>query len=245
MTDLGLGNEIRAGFAEMGDALKEAGRKRNAEMVKKQGYVAFKKPEAVSAFHADPEYINWTCQFVDGEYRFYPPRDKKSEILSESNIKKNENASELNTTNKATDMVEIGKVLEIYKREIADLTKTTFISIVMVDGDPSKCRYRLLSTDKKTGESHLVQEFITEFNGRFAMEIIPSLYNQLMGGLPVIDSEKGLVNQRTIAFQNIEGSHTMAFANLSEEQLELIRNMQNFVDSRYFSKPEEHRGMHK
>lgn len=68
-----------------------------------------------------------------------------------------------------------------------------------------------------------------------SIEVLPSIYNQLMGGLPVIDNEKGEKDKRNISFQSVDGRKQMAFGNLTDSQLNLIKNMKNFVDSRYFS----------
>lgn len=258
-----LGNEIRKGFGQIGAGVKEAGKKRNAELVAKQGYVSFRNPNAVAMFHSDPDYIDWICKFVDGEYRFYPPENKKQDILALLNdvdaISQEKDISDVklqgmneievekessNLTEKST-LVDTREVVDTYKRTIADPTKTTFISVAVLPADLSKCRYRLSTTDKMTGDQKIIQDFVTNFEGKFAMEVLPSLYNQLMGGFPVMEREKGEVDQRRIAFQDIEVSKVMAFSNLKDSQLELVKNMKSFVDSRYFTEPEVQRGMHK
>lgn len=69
--------DIANGMNALAGGVKEAGRKRNEELVAKQGYVAFKNPNAVAQFHADPFYANWNYTYVDGEYRFFPPQKKQ------------------------------------------------------------------------------------------------------------------------------------------------------------------------
>lgn len=238
-----LGNEIRNGMNKLGEGFKLAGMIRNAQLVATQGYVALKRPEAVAAFHANPDYASWICKFVEGEYRFYPPEEKKAELLELLNkYNKNEsknNAEETQVTLSApVDNFDTKQVIDVYKSANDDLTKTTFVSITVLPDDPSKCRYQLLSRDKKTGEQIIVQEFTATFDGKFAMELLPSLYNQLMGGLPVIDNEKGEENHQAISFQSLDGK-TIAFGNLTDGQLALIKNMKKFVDSQHFTLDEE------
>ncbi len=253
-----VGKEIEAAFAGIGKIAKIAGVRKNAEDVAKQGYVALRKPEAVAAFHANPDHIDWVCKFVDGEYRFFPPENKKAELLSILNNYDEYVAKHFDSDVKAVvqteakasvevpAVIDTKDVVEVYKREVADLTKTTFVSISALPDNPSKCTYRLLSTDKRTGEQKIVQEFTTDFEGQFAMEIVPSIYNQVMGGLPVMDSTKGEENHRSIAFQSMEGGKRMVFSNLSDSQMALVSSMKQFVDGQYFNLEEEvSKGRHK
>lgn len=228
MTNATIGKEVLNGFNALGGAAREAGKRRNMEMVAKQGYVAFRNPNAVAAFHSDPEYVDWTCQFVDGEYRFFPPENKKENIISFD-----EKKEELKTKK-----IETKDVVDTYKKVIADATKTSFVSITVEKGQV--CHYKLIATDKKTGEQVVVQDFRMEFDGQFSAEIIPSIYNQLMGGLPVLDQEKGAEGQKTIVFQNIDGDRMMGISNLNYNQVELINNMKSFVEQQYFGKEESH-----
>lgn len=250
------GKDIQDGFNVIRDGVKEAGRRRNAELVAKQGYVAFKNPDAVALFHANPEYVAWTCKFVDGEYRFYPPAKEKEKLMAESQKLENEaplKAVQETVTSETIasenvikeEVVDTKSIVETYKKEIADPTKTTFVSVTVLPLQPDKCRYKLISTDKRTGQENVVQEFVTEFAGKFSMEVLPSLYNKLMGGLPVMDHEKNDGDLSTVIFQDIEAGKTMALGNLTPEQLELIKNMKSFVDGQYFNAPEEIRGIHR
>ncbi len=220
MAENQVGQEIRAGFAAVGGAFKEAGRRRNMELVAKQGYVGFKNPDAVAAFHSNPEYVDWICKFVDGEYRFYPPENMEVQKVVDNKI-----------TEQKVVHLETREVVETYKAALAEKDKTSFVSVKVEDG---LCHYKLVTSDKKTGNQNIVQDFYMEFDGQFSKEIIPSVYNQLMGGFPVVDVVKGEENRRTIAFQSIDASRQMVFSNLNEAQLELIRNMKKFVDSQYF-----------
>ena len=155
-----VGEEIRDGFNAMANGVKEAGRKRVNDLVVKQGYVAYRNEEAAKLFKNNPEYANWECKVIDGEYRFYPP------------VKKQNNIDFLNK----------------YKELRSDETVSTCISIKMLD--QNKCEYKLMIIDKRTGEQHIVQNEIVDLDDKFMMETIPSLYYQLCNGLPVVDSSK-------------------------------------------------------
>lgn len=401
------GNDIKQGFNAMADGVKEAGRKRTAELVAKNGYVAFKNPDAIAQFHADPYYANWNYTFVDGEYRFFPPK-KENELTKENEqielydtknmplsndperriaqekmlrgepltmkerinyagghdkplrklgdyeckpdhcyravsretyeiCKKqgyitgfseylgevkdadgqiridnggvdwylggagkrygdiiiecpadkryfqpnHDNGFGLSGDLEVRHMKSSGKqnpipfsmitnvfdlqqiraqeqekqkqieqqknieqdlqILKTYKEAIKDSTKTTFISVSALQEEPSKCRYELLTIDKRTGEKTKVQEVVVDFTGKFSMEVLPSLYNQLADGFPAIDYEK----EKGITFQNVDNSKVMGFGNLSPEQLQLIRDMKAFVDSRYMQQEQETNGFHR
>ena len=408
------GQDIEQGFKAMAGGVKEAGRKRTAEIVAKNGYVAFRNPDAVAKFHADPFYVNWNYKYVDGEYRFYPPQKEQSltattEIKQEEQIelydatkmplsnnperriaqekmlkgeeltmrekllfagghdkplkklgdyeckpdhcyraisretfeiykqqgfitgfneylgevkdadgniridnggvdwylggagqrygdiiiecpadkryfqpnhdngfglsgdinvrhmkssgkqnpvpfsmitnvfdlrqiKAKEQGERQNQEQEQQQVVEQDpQILETYKQTIADPSKSSFISVTPLQENPTKCRYRLLSIDKATGERKIIQEVLVDFDGKFSMETLPSLYNQLTDGVPAIDYEK----ERGITFQNMDNSKMMGFGNLSPEQMQLIRNMKQFVDNQYLQIEPENIGFHR
>lgn len=406
------GQDIKQGFNAMADGVKEAGRKRTAELVAKNGYVAFRNPDAVAQFHADPFYANWSYEYIDGEYRFFPPQ--KEQTLASIPIEHKEEQIELydarqmplsndperriaqekmlrgkpltmkekinyagghdkplrklgdyeckpdhcyravsretfeiykkqgfitgfneylgevkeadgqiridnggvdwylggagqrygdiiiecpadkkyfqpnhdngfglsgdlevrhmkssgkqnpvpfSMVTNVFDLQQIRakeqeeklkkehqqqaeqdpKILETYKQTIADPTQSTFMAITILQDDPSKCKYTLSTMDKRTGERKTVQEIITDFNGRFSMETLPSLYNQLCDGVPAIDYEK----EKGITFQNMDNSKMMGFSNLSPEQMQLIQNMKQFVDNQNLQIESENVGFHR
>ena len=74
------GNDIKKGFKALAGGVALAGKNRVDELVAKQGYVAFKNEDAVRAFREKPEYKNWECVLVDGEYRFSPPKKAQSTV---------------------------------------------------------------------------------------------------------------------------------------------------------------------
>ena len=198
-----VGNEIRNGFNAMANGVKEAGRKRINDLVAKQGYVAYRNLDAVQLFKNNPEYADWECKIIDGEYRFYPPINKQS----------------------ATNEIDF---LNPYKTVKADESVSTCISIKMLDGNPNKCEYKLMIVDKKTGQQHLVQNEVVDFNGKFVMEVLPSLYFQLCNGFPVVDNEK----EKSINFITVDGKHMMLIGNLNSEQIKLIKEMSSYVDEK-------------
>lgn len=204
--DQKLGADIRQGFNQAKGGLKEAGKQRVKDLVQKNGYVAFQRKEAALKFQEDPSYANWICKYESGEYKFYPPQ------------------------NDLNQKVEDNKILDIYKSAISDLTKRTFVSISMLGGNPCKCKYTLISSDKRTGDRKIIQDVVVDFDGKFSMETLPSLYNQLCGGMPAIDYEK----ENSISFQNIDSSKTIGLGNLSPSQMELVKNMKEFVDNANF-----------
>lgn len=222
-----LGNEIRAGFGKFGEAFRKASNRKEAEDIAKQGYVEYRKPEAVAAFHANPDHIDWTCKFVDGVYRFYPPADKIDKILA---VLKEEDKKE--------EHIETKDIVEVYKQVIGDKTKTSFVSVKVEEGDI--CHYRLIVTDRSTGEQHVVQEFRMSFDGQFSKEVLPSIYNQLMGGEPTLDQEKGPEAKKVIFFQSLDTTRMLGISNLSNQQLDVIRNMCDYVEKMNF--PPEQKG---
>lgn len=44
-------------------------------------FIATRDIEEVARIHSNPEYLLWKCEVVDGEYRFYSPKYKKSKDL--------------------------------------------------------------------------------------------------------------------------------------------------------------------
>lgn len=231
MAENQVGQEIRAGFAAVGGAFKEAGRRRNMGLVAKQGYVGFKNPDAVAAFHSNPEYVDWICKFVDGEYRFYPPAHKIDKIFAL-----------LNEEDKKTEEhIETKDIVETYKKAIADKTKASFVSIKVKDD--GICHYQLIVTDIHTGEQSVIQEFRMNFVGQFSKEVLPSIYNQLMGGNPTLDQEKGPDTQKTIFIQSLDAKRMLGISGLNYQQLELIKNMCDYVETLNF--PEAKKGISK
>ncbi len=45
-------------------------------------FIATKDINEVARIHSDSRYINWRCEFVDGEYRFYSPNYKKTNTIT-------------------------------------------------------------------------------------------------------------------------------------------------------------------
>lgn len=195
-----VGNEIQNGFNAMANGVKEAGRNRIKELVSKQGYVAYRNLEAVKLFKSNPEYADWECKVIDGEYRFYPPVKKQSNM---NNI----------------------DFLDTYKTIKTNNSISTCISIKMLG---NKCEYKLIVTDKKTGQQEIIQNEIFDLDSKFMMETLPSLYFQLCNGFPVIDSEK----EKSINFVTIDGKHMMLIGNLNSGQLEIIKQMKEYVDEK-------------
>lgn len=394
--------DIQQGLNVMANG-KEAGRERTAELVAKNGYVAFKNLDAVAQFHADPHYVNWICKYVDGEYQFYPPQkeqiltatteiqqDEKVELYDATQMplsndprlrqvqEKIINGEELTTgdkllagrdhpvktlygydfkpnyayraisneayeaykkagyvvgfgdndefiagqnnlgvdwylggvdpkygkgevilecpadkryftptldngsgmaldpsirhmkssgsknpipmtmikivnkpileqeavaqiQDKQSSILQEPQILETYKETIKDLSKTTFISVGAIQEDPSKCKYELTSIDKTTGERKKIQETIVNFDGKFSMETLPSLYNQLAGGVPTIDFEK----EKIITMQNMNGDRIIEFGNLNSAQIQLIMDMKSFIDSQYAKNVQENSGFYR
>ena len=70
--------QIESAFGAMADGISTAGQARVQELVEKQGYVGFIKPEAAEAFRSKPEYQGWREEVVGGEVRFYPPTEVKA-----------------------------------------------------------------------------------------------------------------------------------------------------------------------
>lgn len=194
-----VGNEIQNGFNALANGVKIAGRNRVEELVAKQGYVAYRNLEAVKLFKNNPEYIDWECKVIDGEYRFYPPVKKEL----------NNNIDFLNT----------------YKTIKTNESVSTCISIKFL-GD--KCEYKLMVTDKRTGQQHIIQNEIFDLESKFMMETLPSLYFQLCNGFPVIDSEK----EKSINFVTVDGKHMILIGNLNSEQFKLIKEMKAYVDEK-------------
>ena len=87
-----IGNEIKNGFNALGNAVHVAGKNRVNELVEKQGYVAYKNRNAAELFQNDKEYEDWICKYVDGEYRFYPPKKEETiDYINTFKSVKNEN----------------------------------------------------------------------------------------------------------------------------------------------------------
>ena len=159
--NLNLGNEIKNGFDALAGGVKEAGKRRIEELVEKQGYVAYKNLDAVNAFKNNPEYKDWKCESIDGEFRFYPPnKENELDIVNKYNELKN------------------------------DKSISTIISIKCVDNTTNYCEYELITLNKRTGEKNIVLNGRVNLYGKFGTLILPSLYYQLSEKMPVIDYEK-------------------------------------------------------
>lgn len=235
--------DIENGFNAMAGGIKEAGKKQMLKDVEKKGYVAFRKPEAVAMFHSNPEYIDWTCQFVDGEYRFYPP--KKTELVTEKETTKSahdkEEQAKQHTHSEQTIIMQSKDIVDAYKQAKADPDTTTFISVSGILDQPENVIYRLIATDKKTGKSQILQNFKFKFAGKFSQEILPSIYNQMLNGAPAEEFEKEVdSNREHLVIRNSKSDQTMGFGSITKEQAKLIKQMKGFVDAQYINaEPEQ------
>lgn len=229
MVDNQTAKDIKNAFNAMAGGVKEAGKNQVLKEVEKKGYIAFRKPEAVAMFHSNPDYIDWTCQFVDGEYRFYPP--KKAELLTKNESSKaSQHQPEKTIITKSTD------IIDAYKKAKQDSGITTFVSVSGISNQPENVIYRLIATDKKTGQSRILQNFKINFTGKFLSEILPSIYNQMLNGVPAEEFEKESDHEREhLVIKNNEGDQIMGFGNITKEQAKLIKQMKNYVDSQYIN----------
>lgn len=193
-----LGKEIENGFQDMAKGIKDAGQRRNEELVAKQGYVGFRNEIAAQAYR--DQNPTWICKMVDGEYRFYPP--EKNDIL------------------------------ENFKEVFKEYNGVVIATINMIADSP-KCRYSLKTIDKQTGSQTVVYDEVVDFNGRFAMETLPSMYFALSNGLPVIDQEKSYMDKFSVDYCNVDQSRFIRLGNLTQEQLQLVQSMKAFVDNQY------------
>lgn len=232
MADNQTAKDIQNGFNALAGGVKEAGKKQMLKEVEEKGFVAFRKPEAVAAFHSNPDYFDWTCQFVDGEYRFYPP--KKSELIFEK-LEQNKHPIPENAIIMGTK-----DIVDAYKNAVADPSTTTFVSVSGLKEQPENIVYRLISTDKKTGKSKILQNFKFNFDGKFSTEVLPSIYNQMLDGIPAEEYEKDIDSDRKhIVLRNSKRDQTIGFGNITKDQAELIKNMKGFVDSQYLNLEQE------
>lgn len=243
MADNQTAKDIENGFNAMAGGIKEAGKKQMLKEVEKKGYVAFRKPEAVAMFHSDPNYIDWTCQFVDGEYRFYPP--KKTKLIAEKETTKavqtpGERPKQY-THSEQTIIMQSKDIVDAYKQAKSDPDTTTFVSVSGISEQPENVIYRLIATDKKTGKSKILQNFKFYFNGKFSQEILPSIYNQMINGAPAEEFEKEVDSDRKhLVIRNSKSDQTMGFGSITKEQAELIKQMKGFVDAQYLNtEPEQ------
>lgn len=247
MVDNQTAKDIKNAFNAMAGGVKEAGKNQVLKEVEKKGYIAFRKPEAVAMFHSNPDYIDWTCQFVDGEYRFYPP--KKAELIKKETIKAEHNPFETAkieqpkqyTPSERTIIMQSKDIVETYKKAKLDTDTTTFVSVSGMSDQPENVIYRLIATDKKTGHSKILQNLIFNFAGKFSQEILPSIYNQMLNGIPAEEFEKEIEpGRKHLVIRNNEGDQTMGFGNITNEQAEIIKQMKGFVDAQYINmKPEQ------
>lgn len=197
-----------------------------------RGYIDLEKKEFIEnknyAFsqdnpNRDIEIERAKKEISDGYYF-----DKNGNVKLMSELSQTEEKSDIIEKN---DVIEDPKILETFKEVTKDPTKATFVSVSTLQEDPSKCKYQLFTIDKRTGEKIKIQEMVVDFAGKFSMETLPSLYNQLAAGIPAIDYEK----ERGITFQNIDNSKVMMFGNLNPDQILLIKQMKSFVDGSYLN----------
>ena len=192
--------DIQNGFNALGGAVKESGKNRVKELVSKQGYVAYKNPEAVKAFQSDPEYADWKMVEVDGEYRFYPPENKKENDYDET----------------------LKRIMETYKKS-KDSYNNTSATIRVDNGNAT---YLLSTIDKQTGKISVIESETVNFEGDFSMVVLPTIYAKMSSGLPLIDFEK----DNLLSYTTPDTNHRMLFGGLSNEQVELVKRMAAFVD---------------
>lgn len=204
--------EIKNGFDALAGGVHDAGKRRVDELVKKQGYVAYKNKNAADLFRKDLEYIDWKLEFVDGEYRFYPPiKEQKEEKIADK-------------------PVETNSIVETYKKAKKQYLNTRITIKMLKD---NMCEYNLIAIDPRTGEKTVIDSGTYKFSGKFTQEVLPSLYYHLCDGLPVTD----YVKDEIVNFVNIENDYMM-FGGINKEQMELIYQMKDFVDERLlFNKP--------
>lgn len=206
--------DIENGFKAMGGGVKEAGKKRVNELVAQQGYVGFRSEYAAAKFREDPDYAGWSVEFIDGEYRFYPPKLMEQAPTKETN------------SSTATE------IIEQYKQLTQDLGTDLTVAIDGVKEDRSKCRYRLISRDKRTGEAVEIRKETLDFEGPFIRQVVPTIYSKMSGGLPTIDYEKGESDSRYLTLQNIDNNRVMLFGNLTDEQMMVVMQMREYVDGK-------------
>ncbi len=197
-------DDIMKGFKALGGGVHEAGKRRIEELIAKQGYVAYRNKDAAELFKNDKEHENWICEYTDGEYRFYPPKQELKEENKEENI----------------------DFLNDYKNMKSDSLNSTCINIEFLNNQ--ECKYSLIVINRSSGERKVLDEKIVKLDNKFLYETLPSLYNQLCQGLPIIDYEK----DRIINFTSVDGNHSMMFGNLTEENKEFIKNMKSFIDEK-------------
>lgn len=232
MIDNHTAKEIENGFNVMAGGIREAGKRQIIKEAEKKGYIAFRKPEAVAMFHSNLDYIDWTCKFVDGEYRFYPP--KKTELVTNKETPKLEQTPMENT-------LQTKDIVDIYKKAKSDPNTTIFVSVSGMSNKQENVIYRLIATDKKTGKSRILQNLEFSFDGQFYREILPSIYNQMINGIPAEEFEKEIgPNQNHLVISNYERNQVMGFSNITKKQVELIKQMKDFVDDHYINvEPEQ------
>lgn len=199
-----VANDIKQGFNALGGAVKEAGKKRVMELVQKQGYVAYKNPLAAEQFKNDPNYKNWKCQIIEGEYRFFPPvndveEKKDKDILSE------------------------------YKR-IQKNTNVNIYFLVKVEG--KMCSFSLVSEDKRTGERKEELTGQCAFDGKFLLETLPSIYYYTSYGMPVDRHVRQGDTYSNVNYMSYDGTRVILIGNLSDQQLTIIDEMTEYVDNK-------------
>lgn len=228
---MSIDKEIKNGFNAMAGGVKDAGRKRTLDLVAKQGYVAFRNAAAVAQFHADPFYADWTCKFENGEYRFYPPLNKdltltdtKSKDLDPLSV-----SEQVPIDKEAIVKPVVSKdLLSGYKEALQNGQIAHFV--VQTLDNPNLCHVKIILQDKM-GRQIVFWEETRSFDSQFAYEVLPSIYNQVCGGLPAEVYQK----EASIAFFSVDGTRKMSLGNLTPEQMKVVQDMQTFVEQRMFS----------
>lgn len=200
-----VANEIKNGFDALAGGVHEAGKRRIDELIKKQGYVAYKNKAAADMFRKDLDYIDYEMKEVDGEYRFYPP-----------------NKDKVKAPEKENEEVSTNLIVEKYKEAKKEYLNTR-ITIRMIND--KICEYSLIAVNPRDGSTSTLQTAKFNFDGKFSKEILPSLYYHLSGGLPVVD----YIKDNGLQFINIENDMIM-FGGVNNHHLDTIYKMKDYVD---------------
>lgn len=228
---MSIDKEIRNGFNAMAGGVKEAGRKRILELATKQGYVAFRNPDAVAQFHADPFYADWTCKYENGEIRFYPPVNKGLTLTDtdDKDLKTSpvQEQAPLEEKTPVATPVTSKDLLSCYKEALQKGQIAHFV--VQTLADPNLCRVQIILQDK-AGNQTVFWEETRGFDSQFAYEVLPSIYNQICGGFPT----EGYQKETSIAFFSVDGTRKLSLGGLTPEQMKIVQDMQVFVEQQMF-----------
>ena len=105
------------------------------------------------------------------------------------------------------------------------MVKLEFLSLL---NDSLKCKYSFKTIDKQIGAETVVQDILVDFDGKFSREVLLSIYFALCNGMPLIENDNG----SNIYFSTIDQSRIMQIGNLNSDQIQLIHEMKQFVDSK-------------